>query len=147
METRNGKATAGTVAQVKAQEQTKTLDSILAELTPIVKATFPKANGRVERAVELVEAGAVLELRPINHQNGHQVFTVKGNGRWYTVTAQGCTCKDSEYNGGQPCKHMIARWLVIRAQQADGTRPGGNGERARSLPVGPAPRRGMEEVL
>jgi len=146
METRNGKATAGTVAQVKAQAETKTLDSILAELTPIVKATFPKANGRVERAVELVKAGAVLELRPINHQNGHQVFTVKGNGRWYTVDSRGgCDCKD--YQFGHTCKHQLAVWLTVRIEQALDARPGGNGERARSLPVSPAPRRGMEEVL
>jgi hypothetical protein len=72
----------------------------------------------VEKTLEIaLDARNVIELDDyttflIHSQNG---------GGWSMVTGAGCECKDYQYNGG-PCKHMIARWLVIRAQQADGTR-------------------------
>ena len=137
MKTRNEKAAALTAAEVKAQAQTKTLDAILAELVPVVKSVFPSANGRVERAVALIKAGAVLELRPINHTTGHQVFTVKGsNGNWYTVKSTGgCTCKDRQFNG-TGCKHELAVWMTVRIEQAQSKRAGGNGSPPRPWECG-----------
>jgi len=120
---RKEKPTAATVSFQDDQGRCLTPFSvILAYFAEKAKLAFPNANGRVERGLAIVlDARSVIELDDyttfrIHSQNG---------GGWYTVTAQGCTCKDSEYNGGQPCKHTIARWLVIRAQQAEGTRPGG----------------------
>ena len=117
------KPTAATVSFQDEQGRCLTpFTDILAYFAEKARLAFPKANGRVERALEIaLDARNVIEL---DDYTTFRVHSQNGSG-WYTVTAQGCTCKDSEYNGGQLCKHMIARWLVIRAQQAEGTRPGG----------------------
>jgi hypothetical protein len=116
---RKEKPTAATVSFQDEQGRCLTPFSvILAHYAEKAKSAFPKANGRVERALEIV-----LDARNVREAPDYTTFYIKSQngGGWYTVTDNGCECKDHEFNGG-PCKHMIARWLVIRAQQADGTR-------------------------
>jgi len=58
METRNGKAAAGTAAQVKAQAETKTLSDIIAEVAPIVKLSFTEKMEQAKAAyAEYRQAG------------------------------------------------------------------------------------------
>jgi len=91
---------------------------ILTHFAEKAKLAFPRANGRVERALEIA-----LDARNVIEAPDYTTFHIHSGG-WYTVTDQGCECKDHQF--GNVCKHQIARWLVIRAQQADGTRrPGG----------------------
>jgi len=92
---------------------------ILTHFAEKAKLAFPRANGRVEKALEIAtDARNVVEL------DDYTTFMVKSQngGGWYTVTDAGCECKDRQF--GNVCKHQIARWLVIRSQQADGTRRG-----------------------
>lgn len=92
---------------------------ILAYFARKAKLALPRANGRTERALEIV-----LDARNVREAPDYTTFYIhsQNGGGWYTVTDAGCECKDYQFNGG-PCKHMIARWLVIRGQQASGTRP------------------------
>jgi len=122
------KATADTVTfQDKEGRCLVPFADILAHFAQKAKSAFPKANGRVEKALEIV-----LDARNVEIADDYTTFYIRAGG-WYTVTDAGCGCKDRQYNGGLPCKHMLARWLVIRAQEADGTRPGGNGSAPRSI--------------
>jgi len=66
---------------------------------------MPDANGRVERARDLVLTGAVTP-----QDDG--TFIVKGlgcNGRDYITTQHTCTCPDQAK--GYCCKHRIALWI------------------------------------
>ena len=70
---------------------------------------LPDANGRVERARDLVLGGAVTP-----HEDG--VFVVRGlgtNGKDYTVTDYACTCPDAAK--ANTCKHLIAVWIWRKA--------------------------------
>jgi hypothetical protein len=116
---RKEKATGDAVAFQDEQGRCLTPFSvILAHFAKKAKSAFPKANGRVERALEIV-----LDARNIVELDDYTTFLIhsQNGGGWYTVNAQGCECKDHQF--GNVCKHQIARWLVIRAQQAEGTRP------------------------
>jgi len=115
-----GKATADTVTfQDKEGRCLVPFTDILAHFAKRAKAAFPSANGRVGRALEIA-----TDARNVIIADDYTTFFIcsqtGGGGGWYTVTDAGCQCKDYEF--GHVCKHMIARWLVIRAQQADGTR-------------------------
>ena len=73
---------------------------------------LPDANGRVERARDLVLTGAVTP-----HEDG--VFVVRGlgtNGKDYTVTDDACTCPDAAK--ANTCKHIIAVWIWRKAEAA-----------------------------
>jgi hypothetical protein len=73
---------------------------------------LPDANGRVERARDLVLTGAVTP-----HEDG--VFVVRGlgtNGKDYTVTDYACTCPDA--SKANTCKHIIAVWIWRKAEAA-----------------------------
>lgn len=99
---------------------------ILAHFAQKAKLAFPKANGRVERALEIV-----TDARNVIIAADYMTFHIKSQngGGWYTVTDAGCECKDRQFNGGQPCKHIIGRWLVMRMQQAAGARRNGSAPR------------------
>ena len=115
------KATADTVTFQDTKGRCLTpFTIILAHFAQKAKLAFPKANGRVERALEIVQ-----DARNVREQGDYTTFLIRSQngGGWYMVTAGGCTCKDHEF--GNVCKHQVARWLVIRAQQAEGTRPRG----------------------
>jgi len=117
---RKEKPTAATVSFQDDQGRCLTPFSvILAHFAQKAKLAFPRANGRVERAVEIA-----LDARNIVELSDYTTFRIRSQngGGWYTVNGQGCECKDHQF--GNVCKHQIARWLVIRAQQAEGTRPG-----------------------
>jgi hypothetical protein len=73
---------------------------------------MPDANGRVERARDLVLTGAVTP-----QDDG--TFIVKGlgcNGKDYTVSQHSCTCPDQAK--GFTCKHRIALWIWRTARAA-----------------------------
>ena len=66
---------------------------------------MPDANGRVERARDLVLTGAVTP-------QDDSTFLVKGlggNGKEYRTTQHSCTCPDQAK--GFTCKHRIALWI------------------------------------
>ena len=115
-------------------------EDILRYFAERAKEALPQANGRVEKALEIaLDARNIVELK----DTGYQDFLIRSQngGSWYRVTPQGCECPDYKFNGG-PCKHMLARWLIIRAQQADGTRPNARAdeerrEREEALPYFP----------
>jgi len=119
MKTGKKKATARTAAQVKAQAQTQTLAQIIAQAGENAKLAFPNANGRVERGIAIAQ-----DSRNVRIASDYITFYVhsQNGGGWYTVTETGCECRDHQYNGGQPCKHTIARWLVMKMQIATGAR-------------------------
>jgi hypothetical protein len=82
------------------------------------KAALPEANGRVDRARDLVLGGLVS-------RNADGTFTVQSQserGKSYTVTEKGCQCPDVEKS--PHCKHLISTWLwrkthkVLEAQLA-----------------------------
>jgi hypothetical protein len=76
------------------------------------QAAFPEANGRVERARDLVLGGAVA-------RNADGTFTVRSQssrGQSYTVDGEGvCHCPDAE-KGQLQCKHLIATWIWRKAR-------------------------------
>jgi len=115
------KATADTVTFQDQEGRCLTpFTVILAHFAEKAKSTWPMANGRVERALEIA-----TDARNIKIAGDFVTFEIRSQngGGWYTVTDNCCECKDHEFNGHRfPCKHRIARWLIIQTQQADGTR-------------------------
>jgi uncharacterized Zn finger protein len=68
-------------------------------------------RGRVNRALGYVQAGRVALL-----DDGTAI--VSGNAEpVYYVSAAGCDCPDHLWRAAR-CKHQIARWLLIRLQEA-----------------------------
>lgn len=89
--------------------------AIVRELAEEVKRDGLDA-GRVDKAVELIlhpshpdrinwewEDAITLRVRSQSNPN-----------RWYSVDGQ-CGCPDSRFRGG-PCKHQIARDLILQAE-------------------------------
>jgi hypothetical protein len=75
------------------------------------KAALPEANGRVDRARDLVLGGLVS-------RNADGTFTVRSqsdHGKSYTVTENGCQCPDAENT--PHCKHLISTWLWRKASK------------------------------
>lgn len=69
-------------------------------------------RARVNRAMGIVQAGKVTL-----YQDG--VALVDGDkGKTYTVRGESCNCPDHTYRG-IVCKHIVARWLVIRMNQVN----------------------------
>ena len=117
MRTGNEKATAGTVAQVKAQAQTQTLSDIIAEVAPIVKRQWPNLNGRLTRAIEIASTpkNVIAAMTPdtwwVRSQRPGQ-----GNQReWYEVKAL-TTCECIDCQRGNFCKHQVAVELTKLAK-------------------------------
>ena len=78
------------------------------------RAVLPEAvNGRLERAVELVQAGYVYVV------NGRAAVKSQSSERIYEVNGAGCFCEDACYRaptvaGKLACEHQIAVWLRRR---------------------------------
>jgi hypothetical protein len=95
------------------------------------KAALPEANGRVDRARDLVLGGLVS-------RNADSTFTVRsqqGKDKSYTVNGS-CACPDAEK--GQPqCKHLIATWIWRKARKAveEQLASEGNGQHAPAQPA------------
>jgi predicted nucleic acid-binding Zn finger protein len=77
-----------------------------------VAALADASAKRVERALELLRAGAVESL-------GNGRFRVRsGGGRgWWAVREGYCNCPDFAWRGVVPCKHIIAVQLARRLEQ------------------------------
>jgi hypothetical protein len=88
---------------------TNTVISVAAE----AKAAMPEANGRVDRARDLVLGNLVVK-----HPDGS--FTVRSQsarGKAYTITEGACECPDSEKLVDGRCKHLIATWIYRKARK------------------------------
>lgn len=81
------------------------------EATAAAKAALPELNGRIDRARDLVLAGAVTP----NEDGSFTVTSQSVRGKSYRVEG-GCPCKDAEHE--PRCKHVLATWLWRKAQQA-----------------------------
>jgi|RhiMetStandDraft_8_1073273.scaffolds.fasta_scaffold70115_3 hypothetical protein len=75
--------------------------TVVAEIAEKAKQTLPEANGRVDKAVALVLAGAV-ELLP---DGTARVESLADPLTTYTVNGS-CPCKDFERAPSQWCKHV-----------------------------------------
>jgi hypothetical protein len=82
------------------------------------KAALPEANGRVDRARDLVLGGLVSR----NTDGTFTVHSQSERGKSYTVTEKGCQCPDAENAGNAEkaphCKHLISTWLWRKARKA-----------------------------
>jgi hypothetical protein len=81
--------------------------STVLDVAAQAKAALPEANGRVERARDLVLGGLVTP------QQG-ATFTVRSErskSQVYTVTPEGCDCPDAAQLADGACKHRIATWI------------------------------------
>ena len=73
-------------------------------------------KGEVERALELVLHPERPQVCWRWSKADPQTLNIRGsNGQWYRANGA-CECEDYQYRGG-PCKHQIARWLIIRAEE------------------------------
>jgi hypothetical protein len=106
--------------------------AVLAEAAK-AKAAMPHANGRVERARDLVLAGLV------QRQPDYSFAIASGNtkGKTYVVDRDGhCDCPDALKIEGGRCKHLLATWIWRRAraavetQDTNGTVPAPDGSNA-----------------
>ena len=95
----------------------------------------PEFNGRVQRAIEIVQNGDILEIT--KDYDGHWLWFVEsptGNGSYIVdLVARTCQCKDHQHgapiiNGSPCCKHRLAV-LITLALRGDFA----------SLPPTPAP--------
>lgn len=108
MRTGNEKATAGTVAQVKAQEQAQTLVAILAQ-----KHEERKRKARAMVLVGMVGRNGLDGQYVVESQNGRGLYLARV--RRITGGASVCGCRDlrGKANGG--CKHILAAELFEKA--------------------------------
>jgi hypothetical protein len=77
------------------------------------KAALPEANGRVDRARDLVLGGLVSR----NADGTFSVHSQSEHGKSYTITAEGCQCPDAEKAPHGRCKHIICTWLWRKARK------------------------------
>jgi hypothetical protein len=87
------------------------------------KAALPEANGRVERARDLV-------LGHLVSRNQDGTFTVRSQsarGKSYTINGE-CNCPDAAKLVDKRCKHRIATWIWRKAQQVLEAQLGSNGQ-------------------
>jgi hypothetical protein len=75
---------------------------------------MPHANGRVERARDLVLGG--LGVPQANYS--FQVRSASSKSKTYVVTPEGCECPDSAKVEGGRCQHLIATWIWRKARAA-----------------------------
>ena len=77
---------------------------------------------RGERALEFAVAAHAARLacdedwKFFTDAEGRRSFTIpssRGKGRFYRVTADGCTCPDLKYRPWTVCKHMLAVRLQL----------------------------------
>ena len=103
-------ALSGNFPQPPAQQLfTQTVLTVAAH----AKAALPEANGRVDRARDLVLAGAVVH-------NPDGSFTVRSQNereKTYTVEDGTCQCPDAEKAPEGRCKHLISTWLWRKSRK------------------------------
>jgi hypothetical protein len=79
------------------------------------KAAMPHANGRIERARDLVLAGQVQRQPDYSFAVG----SGSAKGKAYVVDRDGhCDCLDAVKVEGGRCKHLLATWIWRRARTA-----------------------------
>jgi hypothetical protein len=76
------------------------------------KAALPEANGRVDKARDLV-LGGLVSPQP---QATFLVRSQASKDTTYTVTPEGCTCPDAQKGADGRCKHRIATWIWRKAR-------------------------------
>jgi hypothetical protein len=84
----------------------KTVESVSDQ----AKDALPEANGRVERARDLLLAGSVFRNEEddsftVRSQNGKKSYKVNGD----------CSCAD--YQRGNKCQHLISTWIWRKARK------------------------------
>jgi hypothetical protein len=84
------------------------------EQAALAKAAMPHANGRIERARDLVLGGLVTPQANYSFQ----VRSETAKGKTYVVTPEGCECPDSAKVEGGRCKHRLATWIWRKARKA-----------------------------
>jgi hypothetical protein len=104
--------------------------SIVIDITAQAKGALPEANGRVERARDLVLANLVTR----NADGTYTVRSASSRGKSYTVNGE-CTCPDAEKLADKRCKHRIATWIWRKAQQVLTEQLGSNGHRPEEPPA------------
>jgi hypothetical protein len=82
----------------------------VAEVAAKAQTALPEANGRIDRARELVLAGCVTR----NTDGSFTVQSQTDHDTCYTVHSV-CSCPDAEQ--GQQCKHLLATWIWRKAQR------------------------------
>jgi hypothetical protein len=88
------------------------------------KAAMPEANGRVDRARDLVLGGLVVK----HEDSSFTVGSASESGKSYTVAEGRCTCPDAEKLVDGRCKHLISTWIWRKARAAVETQqPTSNG--------------------
>lgn len=85
----------------------------VAEVADKAKGKLPACNGRVDKAVALVLAGAVELLA----DGAAKVASQSNSSMAYYVVKGHCDCRDFERAPGQLCKHRLAFGLARRAQE------------------------------
>jgi hypothetical protein len=85
---------------------------VVVELAEKAKATLPTANGRLDKAVQLVRAGHVALL-----PDGTATVTSQqpGDPTQYHVTPRTCECPDFPTAPEGRCKHVLALLLATKA--------------------------------
>jgi hypothetical protein len=79
------------------------------------KAALPHANGRVERARDLV-LGGLVQRQP---DASFHVASGTAKGKHYVVDRDGhCDCPDAVKVEGGRCKHLLSTWIWRRARAA-----------------------------
>jgi hypothetical protein len=84
---------------------------VVEAVTTQARAALPEATGRVDRARELVLAGAVT---PSPDGTSYTVRSQRETGTSYTVNSV-CNCPDDKQ--ARPCKHRIAVWIWRKARK------------------------------
>lgn len=87
--------------------------AVLAEAAK-TKAAMPHANGRVERARDLVLAGLVISQPDYSFA----VRSESAKGKTYVVKDNVCECPDALKVEGGRCKHLLATWIWRKARRA-----------------------------
>lgn len=97
------------------------------------KASMPDANGRVERARDLV-LGGLVQPGP---DNTFTVRSASARGKSYTLTEGVCTCHDAEKREDHCCQHLLATWIWRTARQTLAAQLARNGHQLAEAPAAP----------
>jgi hypothetical protein len=97
------------------------------------KASMPDANGRLERARDLV-LGGLVQPGP---DNTFTVRSASARGKSYTLTEGVCTCHDAEKREDHRCQHLLAAWIWRKARQTLAAQLARNGHQPAEAPAAP----------
>ena len=90
----------------------------------LVKTTEPRGERALEfsLAAHATRLGCDEDWKSFTDPEGRRSFTVpssRGRGRFYRVTADGCTCPDLKYRPWVVCKHMLAVRLQLELEEPE----------------------------